>query len=247
MTASTSSCTTVSGLDAITPRCQSCPRREGSVFCEIETASVTMIDKLKIHRTFKPGETIFYEGSAAAGLVCVYEGTVKIVKVGREGKEQIVQFLRPGEIIGHRALLGAGKHTATAIALGPVRICYIPKAAFVSMMGSDSSLQASIVRQLSEELRITEEKFVATAQHNVRQRLAEALVELKEIFGFEADGQTLDVQLLRTDIANIVGTAPESVIRMLSDFKKAGIIDMDGRRIRILRPRTLRLEAGLDN
>jgi hypothetical protein len=78
---------------------------------------------------------------------------------------------------------------------------------------ADRTLQTEIMRDLSEELRITEERFVATAQHTVRQRLAEALVELEEIFGFEEDGRTLDVQLRRSDIANLVGTAPESVIR----------------------------------
>ena len=208
---------------------------------------MTTIDTFKINRSFTPGEVIFQEGAAAAGLYCISEGTVKIVKIGREGKEQIVRFLRPGEIIGHRALLGGGRHTATAIALGPVRVCYVPKSSFFSIMGTDESLPTKVMQELSEELRITEERSVATAQHTVRQRLAEALVELEEIFGFEEDGQTLAVQLRRTDIANLVGTAPESVIRMLSDFKKGGLIDMDGRRIRILRRRALRVEAGLQN
>jgi CRP/FNR family transcriptional regulator len=228
------------------PQCRNCPSRQGSIFCQLESTGLTTIDTFRIQRSFAPGETLFHEGAAAAGLFCIDEGTVKIVKVGREGKEQIVRFLRPGEIIGHRALLGSGTHTATAIALGAVRVCYIPKSAFFSMMGTDATLQSRVMRELSEELRVTEERFVATAQHTVRQRLAEALVELEQIFGFEADGRTLDVQLRRTDIANLVGTAPECVIRMLSDFRKAGIIEITGRKISILRPRTLRSEAGLE-
>jgi CRP/FNR family transcriptional regulator, polysaccharide utilization system transcription regulator len=243
MTASTASCSPA----RTTSTCLNCPSRQSSVFCQLESNSLTTIDTYKIQKSFKPGETLFSEGALAAGLFCISEGAVKIVKIGREGKEQIVRFLRPGEIIGHRALFGGGRHTATAVALGPVRVCYVPKSAFFSMMGTDSTLQSQIMRDLSEELRITEERFVATAQHTVRQRLAEALVELEEIFGFEEDGRTLDVQLRRTDIANMVGTAPESVIRMLSDFRKAGIIDMDGRRISILRRQTLRREAGLDD
>jgi CRP/FNR family transcriptional regulator len=202
------------------------------------------MDPFRVQNTFKRGESIFLEGATATGLYCIYEGTVKLVRIDRDGKERILGFLRPGEITGHRALLGAGTHTVSAVALEGVRVCYVPKSAFLSMLSADAALQSTIFRRLSEELRISEERFITSTERTVRQRLAEALLELKGYFGFELDGRTLDVRLRRTDIANLVGTTPESVARTFGEFRRAGIIEIDGRRIRIVRQQSLLREAG---
>ncbi len=84
------------------------------------------------------------------------------------------------------------------------------------------------------ELKTAENRLADMAQKPVRERLAETLLILKEFFGLEADGITLDISLTREDLAHIVGTATETVIRFLSEFKHENLIDIKGRKIRII-------------
>ena len=91
----------------------------------------------------------------------------------------------------------------------------------------------------------TERRVVEIARKSVRERVAEALLILRETFGYEADGKTLNMTLTREEIADIVGTAPESVIRMLTDLKNEELIETEGRRIRVKNLRGLVAAANL--
>jgi len=88
------------------------------------------------------------------------------------------------------------------------------------------------------------EKISDLAQKSVRERLAGNLLMLKETYGIDGEESTLiDISLSREDLANIVGTATETVIRLLSEFKKDGLIALEGKKIKVLKPRELAKEA----
>jgi CRP-like cAMP-binding protein len=173
------------------------------------------------------------------GVFCVNKGKVKISKIGFDGKEQIVRFVMDGGLLGIRALLGDRPYTATATTLEDSVVCFINKETFMQILARYPEIKQCMIRLLSRLLEEAENKITSLAQKPVRERLAEALLTLQQIF--LTDNSTCDIpsdngniNLSREDLANMVGTATETVIRLLSEFKEEGLIAVEGRSISIL-------------
>jgi CRP/FNR family transcriptional regulator len=156
-------------------------------------------------------------------------------------------LLKSGDVLGYRALLSGDKYSGSAIALEDTQVCFIPKDVFVNVLKDDAGMAFEMMKVLSDELHRSEIKLTHLAQKPIRERLAETLLFIKETYGFEADGITLAVKLSREEIANLVGTATESTIRLLSEFKKDGMIELDGKKIQILKPKQLLATANLQD
>lgn len=229
------------------PNCQSCAQRFTSVFCKAKQEFISEINDQKICNVYKKGQTLFNEGSYPFGVYCINEGKVKLSHLGDDGKEQIIRLLRGGDILGYRALLSGERYSASAIALEDTQVCFIPKELFISVLKSDTGLAFEMMKLLSDELHKAEVKLTHLAQKPIRERLAETLLFIKETYGYEADGVTLSVRLSREEIANLVGTATESTIRLLSEFKKDGMVELDGKKIKILRQKELMKTANLQD
>jgi CRP/FNR family transcriptional regulator len=133
-----------------------------------------------------------------------------------------------------RSLLSQDKYSASAIALEDSGVCFIPKELFMGVLQKDGALSMEIMKLLSDDLRKAEISITHLAQKSVRERLAEALLFIKETYGFEADNSTLNLKLSREELANLVGTATETVIRLLSEFKSDSIISLEGKKIKII-------------
>lgn len=213
--------------------CQHCSNRFNSVFCKTEHDHVKEIEAMKICSTYKKGETIFRQGGYAAGVYCINAGKIKLSMMGDEGKEQIIRMAKPGDIIGYKALLSGEKYNATAIAIEDTNICFIPKEIFLVILQKDASLSFEMMKVLSNELKRAEEKITHLAQKQVRERMAETILFLKETYGLDKDDH-VNIQLSREEIANLVGTATETAIRLLSEFNKEHIIELSGKKIKIL-------------
>lgn len=219
---------------AISPQCEQCATRGSTVFCDLSPADVGAMSHSKIHRMLRRGETVYCEGDEPAGIYCLYDGAIKIFRNGRDGREQILRLVRPGEIFGYRALLSAQPHTNSAAALDEVSLCHVPRAMFLSMAAEKPAFSFKLLELLSGELRNTQNRIVDLAQRSLRERLAEALLLLRQTFGFQSDGVTIDTRMTRIEIAEIVGAATESVIRQLAQFEREGLVELNGRRIKIL-------------
>ncbi|HPA36860.1 MAG TPA: Crp/Fnr family transcriptional regulator [Chitinophagales bacterium] len=213
--------------------CQHCSNRFNSVFCKTEHDHVKEIEAMKICSSYKKGETIFRQGAYAAGVYCINAGKIKLSMMGDEGKEQIIRMAKPGDIIGYKALLSGEKYNATAIAIEDTNICFIPKEIFLVILQKDASLSFEMMKVLSNELKRAEEKITHLAQKQVRERMAETILFLKETYGLDKDDH-VNIQLSREEIANLVGTATETAIRLLSEFNKEHIIELSGKKIKIL-------------
>jgi len=214
--------------------CQHCQARFGSIFCKAEGEQLATLNASKVCSLYKKGQVIFQEGAHSFGIYCINSGKIKLSHSGDDGREQIIRLVKAGDIMGYKALLSGERYTATAIALEDAQVCFIPKDLFLSVLQSDPSLSLEMMRILSSELRKAELKITHLAQKPVRERLAETLLFIHETYGVESDGQTLNVRLSREEIANLVGTATESAIRLLSEFKKEGMIELEGKKIRLL-------------
>jgi CRP/FNR family transcriptional regulator len=216
------------------PNCEECGSRNESVFSELAPAELRVLSMTKSCHTYAKGEIIFYNGDRPTGLHCIHQGKVKICKNGPDAREQIIRLVGPGDIMGYRSLLSGSKYSSFAVALEDCRVCFIPRAEFASMIADQPNLSLRVMALLSNELRTAEEKMVELAQKSSRERLAETLLLLETKYGVEEDGRTLAVKLTREELAGLVGTVTESVIRLLSDLSKEGIIELDRRKIGIL-------------
>lgn len=213
--------------------CKHCSNRFKSVICKTESDYSEKLELEKVCSSFTKGQSIFKEGSHGYGLYCINAGKVKLSKMGDMGKEQIVRLAAPGDILGYRAILSGERYSATATALEDCNVCFVPKELFLSIIRKDGELSMEMMRLLSEDLRRAESTITHLAQKSVRERTAEALLFLKETYGFTEDGQTLNVSLSREELSNLVGTATETLVRFLKEFKDRGLVELDGKRIKL--------------
>ena len=219
--------------------CQQCETLDQTCFSILKGEDLKELSRVKISNIYKKGQIIFYEGMNPAGIYCVSKGKIKVSKIGYDGKEQIVRFVLDGSLLGVRALLGGRPYSATATTLEDSIVCFINKEFFLQILSKYPGIKQCLIRLLSCLLEEAENKITSLAQKPVRERLAEALLFLQHVF--KTDHSTGDhaddnghINLSREDLANMVGTATETVIRLLSEFKEEGLIATEGRSISIL-------------
>lgn len=186
--------------------------------------------KMTLH--FQKGQVIFSEGNTLRGVYCLHSGKCKMTKLAPNGKEQIVRFIRKGEMVGHRSVISNSVAHLTVTALEDMEVCFIPKQEILDMFKNNSDFSLGITQSLAEDLDEANASIANMAQKNVRERLAESLLFFEKIFGVDSDG-FISVTLTREEIANAIGTATESTIRLLSEFKKEGYIVLSGKKIKI--------------
>jgi len=217
------------------PDCSSCKARINSVFGELSEDELEYWHSTKGSNFYRKGQVIFYEGNYPSGLYCIHDGKVKLYKIGQEGKEQIIRLAKAGDILGYRALISGDEYIASASTLEDSRVCFIPKDTIFDLFKKNMDFSLYLVKLLSQDLEHVENRMVNLAQKPVRERLAEALLILKETYGMEKGNNTyINIALSREDLANIVGTATETVIRLLAEFKNEKLIATKGKKIEIL-------------
>ncbi|GAP69662.1 protein containing cAMP-binding domain of CRP [Bacteroidales bacterium 6E] len=193
---------------------------------------------------YKKGTIVYREGSRLTGFYCVTKGIVKIFKTGMDGKEQIIRFAKKGEIIAYRSLLSKELACTTAKIIEEAVLCHIPYQTLLYLIQSNWQFSHHMLQIVCRELREANDYITDIAQKSVRERLAEVLLLLKESFELDHHN-TLQISLTREELANTVGTATESVIRLLSEFKQDRLIELDGRRIKFINIQGLQKVAGI--
>lgn len=214
------------------PVCDECRSRLGNVFCSLSTAQINEMDTEKNCSIYKKGQIIFNEGNKPAGVYCINKGKIKIYQTGEEGKEQILRLAKEGDVLGYRALISGEIYSGTAAVMEDATVCFIPKRTFFEFLHTNSDISTKMMQLLSHDLREAESRLTGLAQKPVRERMAEALIMLNEFYGIDNDG-AINASISREDIANIVGTATETTIRILSDFKSEKLIELAGKKIKI--------------
>lgn len=215
------------------PHCDTCGARHKSIFCTLSPDEVNDLDASKNCNFYDKGQVIFHEGNRVNGIYCVSKGKIKLFQIGNEGKEQIIRFAKEGDIIGYRALLSEEPLSASAATIEESALCFVPKSQIMKLIAENPNFNFKMLKMLSHELGEAAKIITELAQKPVRERLAETLLILKNTFELD-EKQVIQVKLSREEIANIVGTATESVIRLLSDFKKEKLIEVEGRNIKLL-------------
>ncbi len=227
--------------------CESCGARVTSVFATLTIGETEELSTVKTCQHYDRGEVLFSEGQYPRGLYCVHHGHLKLVRFGKDGREQIIRFAGSGDTIGYAAMVTGEPYSISAIAVEPSAVCFVPNDNVQRYLRENPHLSLRVLQLMSHELQDTERRVVELAQKSVRERVAEALLVLRSTFGTEEDGQTLNMPLTREEIADIVGTAPESLIRMLGELKSDNVIETVGRRIRVKDLNALKDAANLQS
>jgi len=209
-----------------------CLVRANSIFKHLTPDELDKVTFDKFAEHYKRGSIIYREGSRINGCYCIQKGIIKVYKTGIDGKEQIIRFARTGDIIGFRSVLSNELACTTAEVLDEASLCYIPSETLVFLVKHNGNFSMELMQLTCKELGEANAYITDIAQKTVRERLAEILIHLKNDFGLD-ENNILQISLTREELANIVGTATESVIRLLSEFKQDQLIELNGRKIRI--------------
>lgn len=189
--------------------------------------------KAKKKLSFHKNDIIFDDGEIPKGVYFLEKGSAKLSKSGAFGKDQILRFIKEGDIIGYRALLCGENFQAKAEAMTDVECTFMPAEIFMDLLEVDSQLSFIMLQKIAYELGESSNTITFLAQKTVRERLAEILILLEQKLGTDPEG-FIKISLTREEIANIIGTATESAIRLISEFKQDSLIEVDGRNIKIL-------------
>lgn len=219
--------------------CSTCKQRKENLLGGLGCDEISHIEDHKSCNYYKKNQSLFIEGSYPRGVFCINQGRIKIYKRGNEGKEQIIQIAKGGDLVGFRAMFSEDVYKVSAETLEECNICFISREDFLSLMDSNPTLRNGIIKELSTELADRANFITNMAQKSVRERLAFSLLLLMDIYMGEA------INLSREDMANFVGTATETLIRLLKDFKDESLIETQARKITVLDRNKLMLIAGI--
>jgi CRP/FNR family transcriptional regulator, polysaccharide utilization system transcription regulator len=219
--------------DILVPLCNKCALESGSLFKHLTAEEVITINFEKEFRQYKRGDVLYQEGNRISGFYCINSGIIKVYKTGFDGKEQIIRFARSGDIIAYRSVLSNEPACTSAKVIEDCQVCFIPSEILISLIKTNSDYALELLKLACHELGEANSFITDIAQKTVRERLAEVLLFLVNDFGID-EQQYLQISLTREELANIVGTATESVIRLLSEFKSDKLVELNGRKIRIM-------------
>jgi len=212
--------------------CEHCQSRNKGLFCTLAAPAVRDLDRHKVANHYRRRQVLFYEGQNPSGLYCVSSGKVKLYKTGADGRSLIVRMASAGELVGYRALFSGEPYHATAEMIEEGDVCFVDKQSIFDLVARDPGLALRALKLLSHELGEAEEKLKKMSQKSVKERLAELLLLFRQGCGKPTDnGVLLDQKLTREEIAQLLGSAPETIIRMLHDFQEKRWLRLDGKSI----------------
>jgi CRP-like cAMP-binding protein len=185
-------------------------------------------------RQYKKGQNIFTEGTFPAGIFFIKKGKIKKYKMLNEGREQIIYICCEGELLGYTALLCEEPYPDSASTLTDATIGFIPKEKLLALIDKHIELSKMLLKNLSHEFGVLVNIITTFTQKTVRERVAFTLLILEEKFKDTVnENNEIQIILTREDFANIVGTAVETLVRLLRDFKDENLITTQGRKISI--------------
>lgn len=215
------------------PTCKDCNLDFKPFFRKLTLEQTDFVYNNKSCNTIKKGSIIYEENNRINGIYCIHKGIIKIYKTGIEGKEQIIKFAKEGDIFGYRSVINGEPACTSVKVVEDSIVCFIPTADLYHLLKENSEFAIELLQIACKELDESNSYMTDIAQKSVKERLAEVLLDLREKFGVNNE-EIINIALTREELANLIGTATESVIRLLSEFKSEGIIELKGRRIKLI-------------
>jgi CRP/FNR family transcriptional regulator len=222
------------------PGCEACETRLNGIFAPLSGEDLARLDRFKTSHTYGRGQALFYEHNPAISVFCIRSGVAKVFKTAPRERHHILYLAGQGDVLGLESLLTGESHSATAEMLEPGTVCQIERTALYDIMTRRPEVCREVARAVARQLLRSEEERTELASSLVRERLALTLLALGSRFGRAVDGLLrIGPDLSREDLADMIGTTPETVIRELARLRERKIITTEGRVICLVSPERL--------
>ncbi len=192
-----------------------------------------LLHNMQVDRYTKNG-IIYRVGETPRFLFCLIEGKAKIFREGLGGRTLTNRVLRQGQYFGYRAYMAGEDYVTTASALEESLVAAIPMAVVMELTGRNARLAQFFMHELAVDLGKSDRRIVSITQKHIRGRLAETLLDLADVYGYDDDGRTLNIRITREDIANLSNMTTSNAIRTLSSFADDGLVSLQGKNIEII-------------
>lgn len=204
------------------------------IFSTLSDQQKNWLDTTSVTEAIRKGQLIFEEGSEPKGLIYLIKGSAKVYKIGTGDREQIVRLVKPLSFVGYKALFAGKLHTTSAAAIEESRIIIYDKKVLNQIIESNSAFAREIIKALANELGFNYNRIINLTQKHIRGRLAETLLLIKDMYGYEEDGKTLKAHFTRDTIAHFSNMTTSNAIRTLKKFSDEKLINVEGKNITLL-------------
>jgi CRP-like cAMP-binding protein/ActR/RegA family two-component response regulator len=205
---------------------------------QVSEDQLTKLSNDRESKAFKKKDVIYQEGTLPKSIYFINKGKVKAFKSNEDGKEYITGLYKEGDFLGYTSLLEEQPFIESAMALEDSEVTIIPKDDFFKLLYNNREIAGKFIKMLSDNVKEKEERLLKLAYNSVRKRVAEALIMLENRYK-KSDDSKFSMAISRDDLAGIVGTSTETVIRTLSDFKEEKLIEIHGSNISIINSQKL--------
>lgn len=218
--------------------------RDIPMFRKLSDDEMLRMELNSVIKTYNKRSVIYREGSRHAGLYFVLKGIIKVYKIGGNGKQQILKFAQKGDVLGYRSLLTNELACTSAKAYEETVLYHVPQHIVMELFQQNWDFTHETMKFMCKELKESNMFITDIAQKSVRERAAEMLLILKDEFGVDKYN-ALQITITREDLANMVGTVTESLIRVMSEFRHENLLDLTGRKIIFLDIKRLQAIANI--
>ncbi len=220
--------------------------KTSQLFAGLTNSELEQLMDSGVTHLYRKGEIIFRDGGIPTGIYYVNTGMVKKYKETTKGGEQIFYICSDGELLGYHALLGEEHYPDSAATIEDSEITFIPRESFLQVLRNSTALSNSLLKALGHEFSLFINNITNLATKTVRERLAFNLLILEEKFQRSSGSRgAREIVMSRTDLANMVGTAKETLVRLLQEFKRGHLIETNGKGINIIDRQGIVKEANL--
>lgn len=206
------------------------------IFKKLNEAELSIINQGRYEVLFKPGENIIKQGTAATHLISITHGLAKMYIEGLDDKNIILEIVKPWKIMGSPGIYADNRYHYSITAIEPTSACFIDVANFKKIMRSNPDFAEFYISQCSSNVVNVFERLISLTQKQMPGRIADVLLYLGNDIYQNAE---FEISLSRQDIGDLSSMTKDSAIRILKDFEGEGIIQMDGKRFKILKKEVL--------
>ena len=215
------------------PNCFACQWRTRSEWCVLDDEDMTSLNESKSNSTYLAGQLVYHQGDTCSGIFCIVSGLVAIRKADEHGNTVLVRLCYPGETLGYRDFFADEAYTTSAEILEPTQLCFVDRKSVLSLLDRNPGLGLSFLRKVSSDLEAAEETILQSASHSVRVRFAHLLLTLKDRYATVREDGSMQMRLplSRQDIADILGSRPETIARVINILEKEEVAFFSGRTV----------------
>lgn len=211
--------------------CTACPRRQETEWCDLPEADLKLLNSFKRERVFSPGEVLYHQGDDCNGIFCIRDGLVGERRVDANGNSALVRLNHAGTTLGYQELLTKASYRNSAEVLQESRICFLGRSVISELLANNPSLGERFLRRSFKDLEQTEDTYLIAINSGIRARLLHTLLVLYERYGRfeESEGHILELPIARHELANLIGTGPETISRTIRKLQDDELVRFDGR------------------